>query len=255
LNEKEAYQSLADRLGLEPALMPYLAEMHLEMTILNPILPETVRHLGRRLDLRPGQRVLDLACGKGGVSLPLVRTYKVNLTGVDLMPDFIREAWSRAEYSGLYENCRFRLDDAARFAAETKEQWDAVLVIGGLTSIWDSLETGLAAVKPLVRSGGHLVIGQPYLLDRDTVDPEGQVSTIKEETTNALNQIGQVLDILDDGRSGWEAAWELQQKDMARLKKQEPDNQALTAFMDLWTARWRWEMANLGFALWMIGMK
>jgi len=255
LNEKEAYQFLADRLGLEPEVIPYLVEMCLEMTVLNPILPETVRRLGRILDLRPGQRVLDLACGKAGVSLPLVRTYKVNLTGVDLMPDFIREAWSRAEYSGIYENCRFRLDDAARFAAETKEQWDAVLVVGAMTIIWDSLAAGLAGVKPLVRPGGCLVIGQPYLLDQDMVDPEGQDSGTKEEITTALSQAGEVLEILDDGRPGWEALWKLQQKDLARLKKQDSDNQSLMTFMDQWTDRWRWEMENLGFALWVIRVK
>lgn len=251
MNPKEAYEILAGRLGVSRELVPFLAETALDQTIINPILPETVRELGRLLDLRPGRRILDLACGKGGVSLPLVNTYKVNLVGVDLMPDFIREAWSRAEYTGLYNLCNFKMADAAEFAAGTKDQWDAVLILGALTIIWQDMDQGLDAAKPLVRPGGHLVIGHPYRLLDGAEDPEEPLLT-KDETTSRMAQTGRVVEILDDGVPGWEAYVNLQLDGILRIKNNHPDNPELTAFLDAWAQRIEWEMNNWGFAVWVV---
>ena len=171
MNESDAYKRLASRTGIDPAMLVYLPEVTLDLTVLNPIVEESLKRLGPLLDLRPGMRVLDLACGKAGLTLPLVRTYKVRLLGLDLMPDFIRECWARAEYTGLYENCDFREEDAAEFAARTKSQWDAVFCVGALTYVWDGLEAGLAALKPLVKPQGWLVVGLPYRLPGGEDDP------------------------------------------------------------------------------------
>ncbi|MDY6852827.1 MAG: class I SAM-dependent methyltransferase [Thermodesulfobacteriota bacterium] len=251
MNPKEAYKILAGRLDISPELVPFLAEVGLDQTIINPILPETVRELGRILDLRPGRSILDLACGKGGVSLPLVDTYKVNLTGVDLMPDFIREAWSRAEYTGLYNLCNFKMADAAGFAAGTKDQWDAVLILGALIIIWQDMDQGLDAVTPLVRPGGHLVIGHPYRLPGGAVDPE-EPFPAKDETTSRLARTGRVVEILDDGVPGWESYADFQLEGMLRIKHKHPNNPELTAFLDAWARQLEWEMKNLGFAVWVV---
>jgi len=253
MNPKEAYEILAGRLGVSPEFVPFLAEVGLDQTIINPVLPETVRELGRLLDLRPGRSVLDLACGKGGVSLPMVSTYKVNLTGVDLIPDFIRDAWSRAEYTGLYNLCNFKMADAAGFVAGTKDQWDAVLILGALTLIWQDMDQGLAAVKPLVRSGGYLAIGHPYMLPGGAGDLEEPLLT-KDETTSRLAQTGRIVEILDDGVPGWETYVNLQLEGILRIKNNHPDNPELTAFLDAWAQRNRWEMNNLGFAVWVVGI-
>lgn len=251
MNPKEAYEILAGRLNLTPAMIPFLAEIGLDQTIINPILPETVGELGRILDLRPDRSILDLACGKGGVSLPMVNTYKVNLVGVDLMPDFIREAWSRAEYTGLYSLCNFKMADAAEFAAGTKDQWDAVLIVGALTIIWQDMDQGLAAAKPLVRAGGHLVIGHPYRLPGGAGDPEEPLPA-KDEATSRLAQTGRVVEILDDGVPGWEAYAGPQLEGILRIKNNHPDNPELSAFLDAWARRTEWEMNNLGFAIWVV---
>ena len=251
MNEKQAYEHLSGRIGIKPELVPFLVEITLDQTVLNPVLSETVRNLSRTLDLRPGHRVLDLACGKAGVSLPLVHTYKVNLTGIDLMPDFIREAWSRAEYSGLYHLCDFRLDDAARFAAQTKAQWDAVLIVGALTIIWEDFETGLEAVLPLVRPGGHLVIGHPYLLPQGDQDPDHPLMA-KDETTARLGRLGQIAGVFDDGLEGWKHMLEPQKKQINRLKEKNEDNPELLDFLDTWDKRSHWEHDNLGFAVWVV---
>ncbi|MFH1138603.1 MAG: class I SAM-dependent methyltransferase [Pseudomonadota bacterium] len=251
MNEQEAYILLAQRLGMPPGAMPFLAEIVRDALIINPMRPETLKPLGRLLELRPGMKILDLACGKAGVSLPLVRTYKVNLTGIDLMPDFIRDCWARAENAGLYEQCRFILGDAARFAAETKGKWDAVFLLGALPSIWEGLETGLEQLKGLVNEGGRLVVGLEYL--RPEWDGRfGQGFFSREETQECLSRAGSIVEVFDDGPAGMEAFWASQQKSIDLLREKNPGNGNLLAFLDKWSEEMEWEVKNIGFAVWVL---
>ncbi|MEW5724613.1 MAG: class I SAM-dependent methyltransferase [Thermodesulfobacteriota bacterium] len=251
MNEAEAYEFIAQKLGVSPDMVPYLVEVALDQTIINPVLSETIKKLGPLLDLRPGKTVLDLACGKAGVTLPMVYTYKVRLTGVDVMPDFIREAWSRAEYTGLYELCDFIFEDAARFVAGARGQWDVVVVMGALTHIWDTLDQGLAAVKPVVKPGGFLVLGHPYQKPGGEQDPHYPFLS-KEETSARLAEVGEVAAVFDDGDEGWESYIQPQRKAMAKLREKAGDNQMLTAFLDEWARQQDWERNNLGYAVWAV---
>jgi SAM-dependent methyltransferase len=53
-----------------------------------------------RLNLKPGTRVLDVACGSGNQSIPAARR-GAKVTGVDIAPNLIEQARKRAETEGL----------------------------------------------------------------------------------------------------------------------------------------------------------
>ena len=53
-----------------------------------------------RLALRPGARVLDVACGSGNLSIPAARAGAV-VTGVDIATNLLEQARARAESEGL----------------------------------------------------------------------------------------------------------------------------------------------------------
>src|SRR3990167_5347611 len=53
-----------------------------------------------RLNIKPGSRVLDVACGNGNLSLPAARL-GANVIGLDLVPDLIRQANERAKVENL----------------------------------------------------------------------------------------------------------------------------------------------------------
>jgi len=53
-----------------------------------------------RLELPPGVRVLDLACGTGNVTIPLARR-GVSVIGLDMTPRLLEEARVRATHEGL----------------------------------------------------------------------------------------------------------------------------------------------------------
>lgn len=250
MNEKQAHQYLADCVGIKPELIPYFIELQRDRTILDPFLPASVRQLGRVMDLKPGQRILDLACGKAGVSLPLVLMYQVNLVGIDILPEFVREAWSRAEASGLYDLCDFIMADAAQFAAKTKSRWDAVLMLGA-SPIWEGLEGSLKVLPGLVSPGGHLAIGEPYYrpgASRKIDNP----FMMKEETTACMEKVGQVVEIIDDGDEGWQAYIEPERKAIAKLRADNPDYDELCRLLDVMIENQTWEVENLGWAVWVI---
>lgn len=62
-----------------------------------------------RLDLQTGEKVLDVACGTGNLSIPAARAGAI-VTGVDIAPNLIEQARKRAEAEGV--NCQFDEGDA-----------------------------------------------------------------------------------------------------------------------------------------------
>src|SRR5215510_13939205 len=53
-----------------------------------------------RMELEPGARVLDIACGTGNATIPLARRGAM-VTGLDMMPHLLEEARARAAREGL----------------------------------------------------------------------------------------------------------------------------------------------------------
>ncbi len=69
------------------------------------------RHLAAKLLLEPGQRVLDIGSGWGGLGLYLARVAGVEVTGVTLSGEQYRVSEQRAAEAGLSERVRFHLRD------------------------------------------------------------------------------------------------------------------------------------------------
>ncbi len=67
--------------------------------------------LAAKLHLRPGDRVLDIGCGWGGLGLELAGRHGADVTGVTLSTEQLAVARERAEAAGLAEGARFALTD------------------------------------------------------------------------------------------------------------------------------------------------
>lgn len=69
------------------------------------------RHLAAKLALEPGQRVLDIGCGWGGLAIDLALREKVEVLGVTLSREQHRVATERVAELGLADRVRFELRD------------------------------------------------------------------------------------------------------------------------------------------------
>ena len=69
------------------------------------------RHIAAKMWLAPGQRVLDIGCGWGGMGLYLAQVAGAEVTGVTLAEEQLRVARQRAEAAGLADRVKFLLAD------------------------------------------------------------------------------------------------------------------------------------------------
>lgn len=84
------------------------------------------RHLAAKLLVEPGQRVLDIGCGWGGLALYLAEHCDAHVTGITLSKEQLHVAVTRAQTRGLSDRAEFRLQDY-RAVAET---FDGIVSVG-----------------------------------------------------------------------------------------------------------------------------
>ena len=128
--------------------------------IQNPLSPEKIRELGRRLRLGPATQVLDLACGKCGPTTILAADFGCRITAVERAAEFVADARERISAAGVGDRIELVEADAAAFDLG-RERYDVVMCLGA-SFIWDGLEPELAALRPAVRGGGAVVVGEPF---------------------------------------------------------------------------------------------
>ncbi len=69
------------------------------------------RHIAAKLLLKPGQKVLDIGSGWGGLALYLARVAEVDVTGITLSAEQHKVSTERARQAGLADRVRFKLAD------------------------------------------------------------------------------------------------------------------------------------------------
>jgi cyclopropane-fatty-acyl-phospholipid synthase len=89
------------------------------------------RHIAAKMGLKPGQKVLDIGCGWGGMALYLAAMADVEVVGVTLAEEQLKIARARAEQAGLSDKVRFELRDYR----EVREKYDRIVSVGMLEHV------------------------------------------------------------------------------------------------------------------------
>lgn len=107
--------------------------------------------------------VLDLACGKGAISICLAKELGLRVKGFDLLPAFIGEARRKAEENGVAHLCTFEVGDVNEVAC-TESGYDCVVfsAAGNILGEPSDMLTRLAGV---VKIRGLVVLDESYLPD------------------------------------------------------------------------------------------
>ncbi|ROO52026.1 methyltransferase family protein [Micromonospora sp. Llam0] len=122
------------------------------------------RRLADRLDLRPGQHVLDVASGRGATALLLAREHGATVTGVDLSTANIALATGAAQAASLAAQVTFRTGDAEHLPVDTGG-FDAAVCECAFCTFPDK-PTAANELARVLRPGGRLGITDV------TVDPD-----------------------------------------------------------------------------------
>jgi len=84
------------------------------------------RHIAAKLLLEPGQRVLDIGCGWGGLAIELAQAADVQVVGLTLSKEQLRVARQRVQEAGLEGQVEFILQDYR----EHRGSYDRIVSVG-----------------------------------------------------------------------------------------------------------------------------
>jgi cyclopropane-fatty-acyl-phospholipid synthase len=83
-------------------------------------------HIAAKLFLKPGQRVLDIGCGWGGMALYLNRVADVDVLGITLSEEQLKVARRRAQEAGVADRVKFELRDYRKLEGK----FDRIVSVG-----------------------------------------------------------------------------------------------------------------------------
>lgn len=115
------------------------------------------------LELGPGSRVLDVACGSGGPALFMARTTGCQVTGVDITENGIQTARSVAAALGLAGQARFEQADASGPLPFDDGSFDTVISIDSMNHFLDRTRL-LKEWYRVLRAGGRIVFTDPIVV-------------------------------------------------------------------------------------------
>jgi cyclopropane-fatty-acyl-phospholipid synthase len=161
-----------------------------------------MRHIAAKLRLAPGQKLLDIGSGWGGLGLFLAREADVDVTGVTLSVEQQAYAEARAAREGISEQARFVLRDYR----EEPGQYDRIVSVGMLEHVgarhFDEYFTKVAAL--LKKDGVAMIhtIGRvsgpsaPNPWFRKYIFPGGYIPALSE-IAPAIEKSGLVISDLE----------------------------------------------------------
>ena len=107
----------------------------------------------RKMRLKPGQKLLDLGCGWGGLIIHAAQHYGVDATGITLSQPQADLANERIRAAGLEDRCRARVQDYRELDGE--EVYDAISSVGMFEHVGEKLlPEYFERAHRLLRKGG-----------------------------------------------------------------------------------------------------
>lgn len=133
---------------------------HAGLPFQNPLDEAKVDALVARLPLRPGDRVVDLGCGKAELLLRVLERHDVTALGIDLSPFALAEARAAADRRAAPGRLELRREDASS-SDLSPGSFDLAIAVGA-GGIWDGYAAALRSLAALVRPGGRVLFGEGY---------------------------------------------------------------------------------------------
>ncbi|MGI6331289.1 MAG: SAM-dependent methyltransferase [Zhaonellaceae bacterium] len=145
-------------------LIPYLPYLLQDLWELGSSPKDMLDLITRHLRVSKQTKVLDLACGKGAVSIHLARRLGCLVKGIDIIPEFIGFAINKAQEFGVEELCEFKVGDITE-SVKTEKDYD-IVVYGAVGNVLGNWEETIILLKNSVKKGGYIIIDDAYRNDK-----------------------------------------------------------------------------------------
>ena len=147
-------------------------------------------HIAAKLALAPGQRVLDIGCGWGGMAITLAQLEAVEVLGITLSEQQLALARRRAEAAGVADRAKVELIDYRDLAAREAGRFDRIVSVGMFEHVGaPNFETFFRAAANLMTADGVMLLhtigrfGRPGSTDaftRKYIFPGGYIPALSE---------------------------------------------------------------------------
>ena len=115
-----------------------------------------LEHLCRKLRLQPGESLLDVGCGWGGLVMYAAERFGVNAVGITLSPEQAALARARIQAAGLESTCTVEVRDYRHLPLDAA--FDKIVSVGMVEHVGcASLPTYFSHLYGLLRPGGLLM--------------------------------------------------------------------------------------------------
>ena len=148
-----------------------------------------LQHIAKKLALTPGQQVLDIGCGWGGMAIHLAKNHDVHVTGITLSEEQAALARERVREAGVADKVTILLEDY-RDTAASGRKFDRIVSVGMFEHVGRAqFETYFAACAQLLTDDGVMLLhtigrmGGPGTTDaftRKYIFPGGYIPALSE---------------------------------------------------------------------------
>ncbi len=159
-------EMVAYALEIDVELLAFAPELLADLDVLGAdatLIVEALRELG----VSEHSTVIDLGCGKGGVTIAIAEALGCPVVGVELFEPFLGIARAAAETAGVGALCQF-VHGSIGDLAGTIETADAV-VFAALGDVLGPLDVTMTLIRRYAKPGGYVVVNDCYL--RDVASP------------------------------------------------------------------------------------
>jgi cyclopropane fatty-acyl-phospholipid synthase-like methyltransferase len=190
LSDEEKNQ-VAKGFDATPDLIPFIPYLLQDLWELGSS-PKIIIDILKSLNLPAESKVLDLACGKGAVSIQIANELGFRCHGIDLFKPFILEATNKAKEFGLTNLCSFEVE-SIQTAVETKKNFD-VVILASAETLLGNIDQAVESLRKCIMQGGYYIYDGAYLKDKSSLtNPDCKVMRPYDETIHLLTSQGDKL--------------------------------------------------------------
>jgi cyclopropane-fatty-acyl-phospholipid synthase len=193
------------KLWLDPRMVYSCAYFKSAEDSLEAAQEQKLDYICRKLRLRPGERLLDIGCGWGGLLVHAARKYGVHATGITLSQQQMMLAQERIREAGLSSRCEARLVDYRD--AEQLGVFEKLVSVGMVEHVGEGqllayFQTACSLLKRggvflnhgIGRAGVRTTVAEPTFTDM-YVFPDGELPPISDALVSAERAGFEVRDV------------------------------------------------------------
>lgn len=210
--------------------------------ILNPFTKEKLILVGEICRFNEDTHLLDLCCGKAEMLCQWSSRSGIRGTGVDISATFLEAARKRAIELGVIDRIELIEGDAAQYTAQARD-FDVVSCIGA-TWIGGGLVGTLKKMQPALKSGGLLLVGEPYWIAPPPKSVYELMGFEENEYTSLIGTLDRIesagmelIEMVLADSEGWDryvAPQWLAVDTWLRANPNDPDAEELRAWNEKW---------------------